>query len=69
MGAEYGMTGYGVSRPGDTKLEIFLHKNQHAQRKILNFENWTNGEPQLAKIKVFKVDYFIRPLFLLPKLR
>ena len=27
-----------------TKLERFLHKNQHAQRKILNFENWLNGE-------------------------
>ena len=25
----------------DTKLERFLHKNQHAQRKLLNFENWT----------------------------
>ena len=28
------------------KLERFLHKNQHTQRKLLNFENWTNGEPQ-----------------------
>ena len=52
-----------------TKLVIFLHKNQHAQRKLLNFENWTSGEPQyLAKIRVFKVDYFILPLFLVPKL-
>ena len=24
----------------DTKLERFLHKNQHTQRKLLNFENW-----------------------------
>ena len=31
---------------GYTKLERFLHKNQHTQRKLLNFENWTNGEPQ-----------------------
>jgi hypothetical protein len=23
-----------------------LPKNQHTQRKLLNFENWTNGEPQ-----------------------
>ena len=54
----------------DTKIERFLHKNQHTQRKLLNFENWTNGEPQqLAKIKVFKVDYYILPLFLVPKLR
>jgi hypothetical protein len=46
-----------------TKLERFLHKNQHAQRKLLNFENWTNGEPQyLAKIRVFKIDYFNSPI-------
>ena len=51
------------------KLERFLHNNQHTQRKFLNYENWTNREPQLlAKIKVFKVDYFILPLFLVPKL-
>ena len=31
------------SRRG-TKLEIFLSKNQHTQRKLLNFENWVNGE-------------------------
>ena len=30
----------------DTKLERFLHKNQPTKRKLLNFENWTNGEPQ-----------------------
>ena len=29
---------------GGTKLERFLPKNQHTQRKILNFENWLNGE-------------------------
>ena len=44
---------------GCIKLEKFWPKNQHIQRKILNFENWTNGEPQwLAKIRVFKVYYF-----------
>ena len=45
----------------NTKLERFLHKNQHTQRKLLNFENWTsNVEPQwIAKIRVFKVDYRI----------
>ena len=31
-----------------TKLERFLHKNQHTQRKLLNFELWINGE--LSKI-------------------
>ena len=30
--------------PGGTKLERFLPKNQHTQRKLLNFENWVNGE-------------------------
>ena len=29
---------------GDTKLEIFLPKNQHTQRKLLNFEFWINSE-------------------------
>ena len=29
---------------GGTKLERFLTKNQHTQRKLLNFENWVNGE-------------------------
>ena len=33
---------------GDTKLERFLPKNQHTQRKLLNFEFWINGE--LSKI-------------------
>ena len=27
-----------------TKLERFLPKNQHTQRKLLNFGNWVNGE-------------------------
>ena len=36
----------------------------------MNFENWTNREPQLlAKIRACKVDYFFLPLFLMPKLR
>ena len=29
---------------GGTKLERFLPKNRHTQRKLLNFENWCNGE-------------------------
>ena len=31
---------------GYIKLERFLPKNQHTQRKFLNFDNRTNGEPQ-----------------------
>ena len=29
---------------GGIELERFLPKNQHTQRKLLNFENWVNGE-------------------------
>ena len=29
---------------GGTKLERFLARNQHAQRKLLNFENRISGE-------------------------
>ena len=39
----YGNTGCGVFKPGGTKLERFLPKNQHTQRKLLNFENWISG--------------------------
>ena len=28
---------------GGTILEQLLPKNQHTQRKLLNFENWVNG--------------------------
>ena len=27
-----------------TKLERFLPKNQHTERKLMNFENWATGE-------------------------
>ena len=29
---------------GGIRLERFLSKNQHSQRKLLTFENWVNGE-------------------------
>ena len=37
-------SGLSSCKGGDTKLEIFLPKNQHTQRKLLNFENWCMGE-------------------------
>ena len=40
---KYGLWSF---QTGGTKLERFLPKNQHTQRKFLNFENWTKGEPQ-----------------------
>ena len=66
-----GITGYGVLRPEIKNQKDFCIKiNICTQRKLLNFENWTHGEPQqLAKIRVFKVDYFILPLFLVPNLK
>ena len=42
---------------GGTELEIFLHKNQHTNRKILNFEFWINCK--LAKIG----HHFSNPVF------
>ena len=38
---QYGLLSF---QTGATKLERFLPKNQHTQRKLLNFENWVNGE-------------------------
>ena len=29
---------------GGTKLERLLPKNQHTQRKLVNFENWCSGK-------------------------
>ena len=48
---EYGNTGCGVFKWGVIKLETFLPKNQHTQRKFLNFENWVNGE--VSKVPKF----------------
>ena len=38
---QYGLWSF---QTGGTKLERFLPKNQHTQRKLLNFENWFSGE-------------------------
>ena len=37
-----------------TRLEVFLHKNQHNQRKLLNFENWTNGDTMVFCYEISK---------------
>ena len=45
----------------DTKLERFLPKNQHAQKKLLNFEIWMNGElSKSAKISLFINGRFLK---------
>ena len=40
----YGNTGCRVFKRGVKNLKGFLTKNQHIQRKLLNFKNWVNGE-------------------------
>ena len=47
---QYGLWSF---QAGGTKLERFLPKNQHTQRKLLNFENWVNGE-------VSKIGHYFR---------
>ena len=51
---------------GDTKLERFLLKNQHTHRKLLNFENWVNGEvsnvPKFDQNLTFKVNFIRQKL-------
>ena len=56
---EYGITGCEVFKAGIQNWKRFSIKINCSQMKLLNFENWTNGEPQLlAKIRVLKVYYF-----------
>ena len=38
---QYGLQSFQV---GGTTLKSFLPKNQHTKRKLLNFENWINGD-------------------------
>ena len=51
---------------GGTKLERFLPKNQHPQRKLLNFENWVNGEVSKSakspNLLTFKVNFLCQKL-------
>ena len=55
--SHYGITGYGVSSPGDTKLERLLHKNQHTQMKLLNLDNWTNSLQKSEFLKLI-ISFF-----------
>ena len=55
---QYGLWSF---QTGGTKLERFLPKNQHGQRKLLNFENWLNGEVSKSakspNLLTFKVNF------------
>ena len=62
---QYGLLSF---QAGYTKFERFLPKNQHTQRKLLNFENWCIDE--LSKIievpkKVFAVFDNVFPYYLI----
>ena len=43
---QYGITGCGVFKAGIQNWKGFCIKINCSQMKLLNFENWTNGEPQ-----------------------
>ena len=51
---------------GGTKLESFLPKNQHTQRKLSNFENWVSGEvlksAKSPNLFTFKVNFLCQKL-------
>ena len=55
---QYGLRSF---QTGGTKLERFLHKNQHTQRKLLNFENWCKGEvSKSAKKWLSKSIFYVK---------
>ena len=60
---QYGLWSF---QTGGTKLERFLPKNQHTQRKLLNFENWVNGKVSKSakspNLLTFKVDFLYQKL-------
>ena len=53
-------------KTGGTKLERFLPKNKHTQRKLLNFENWVSGEVSKSakspNLLTFKVNFLYQKL-------
>ena len=60
---QYGLWSF---QTGNTKLERFLPKNQHTQRKLLNFENWIDGEVSKSakspNLLTFKVNFLYQKL-------
>ena len=60
---QYGLWSF---QAGGTKLVRFLHKNEHTQRRLLNFENWVNGEVSKSEkspnLLVFKVNFLYQKL-------
>ena len=54
---------------GGTKLERFLPKNQHPQRKLLNFENWIKRGLRSFQKSVVELKYFHPPIYLTNELQ
>ena len=44
--ADYGISGCGIFKAGIQNWKGFCIKIICSQMKLLNFENWTSGEPQ-----------------------
>ena len=60
---QYGLWSF---QTGGAKLERFLPMIQHTQRKLLNFENWVNGEVSKSakspNLPTFKVNFLHQKL-------
>ena len=55
---QYGLWSF---QGGGTKLERFLHKNQHTQKKLSNFKFWINGKLlKSAKIRLSKSIFYVK---------
>ena len=60
---QYGLWSF---QTGGTKLERFLLKNQHTQRKLSNLGNWVSGEVSKSakspNLLTFKVNFLCQKL-------
>ena len=55
---QYGLWSF---QTGGTKLERFLPKNQHTERKLLQFENWCSREvSKSAYIGLSKSIFYVK---------
>ena len=64
---QYGLWSF---QTGGTKLERFLPKNQHTQRKLLTFENWISGglrsfqkSGSISMQKIYIRQYDLKPFY------
>ena len=59
--ARYGNTGCQVFKRGYKTRNFCLRINIRTQRKLLNFENWVNGEvSKSAKISLSKSIFYVK---------